>query len=121
MIIVSTAMMLYTCQSTANLHPLILVPGAGGNQFEARLTKEYKPTSLVCNRWYPLKKDFEGWFRIWFDPSVLLAPFTKCFNQRMKLYYDTDLDDYYNAPGVQTRVRHFGSTTSLLYLDPNLK
>ncbi|XP_059281227.1 lecithin-cholesterol acyltransferase-like 1 [Lycium ferocissimum] len=115
------AMMLYTCQATTNLHPLILIPGAGGNQLEASLTSEYKPTSLLCNRWYPLNKDSEGWFRIWFDPSVLLAPFTKCFNQRMKLYYQTHLDDYYNAPGVNTRITHFGSTKSLLYLDPHLK
>ncbi|KAK4341998.1 hypothetical protein RND71_037814 [Anisodus tanguticus] len=115
-------MLLYTnCQATTNLHPLILVPGAGGNQLEARLTSEYKSTSLLCNRWYPLKKDSEGWFRIWFDSSVVLAPFTKCFNQRMKLYYQTHLDDYYNAPGVNTRITQFASTNTLLYLDPNLK
>lgn len=114
--------MLYTnCRATTNLHPLILIPGAGGNQLEASLTSKYKSTSLWCNKWYPLKKDSEGWFRIWFDPSVLLAPFTKCFNQRMKLYYQTHLDDYYNAPGINTRITHFGSTKSLLYLDPNLQ
>lgn len=114
--------MLYTnCQATTNLHPLILIPGAGGNQLEASLTSKYKSTSLWCKKWYPLKKDSEGWFRIWFDLSVLLAPFTKCFNQRMKLYYQTHLDDYYNAPGINTRITHFGSTKSLLYLDPNLQ
>lgn len=37
------------------------------------------------------------------------------------LYYDPELDDYRNAPGVETRAPHFGSTQSLLYLDPHLK
>lgn len=115
------AVMMYTCQAASNLHPLILIPGNGGNQLEARLTAAYKPTSLLCNRWYPIERNKEGWFRLWFDPSVLLAPFTTCFAQRMTLYYDPDKDDYHNAPGVQTRVPHFGSTQSLLFLDPNLK
>ncbi|KAG8494076.1 hypothetical protein CXB51_011554 [Gossypium anomalum] len=115
------AMMLCVCKATSTLHPLILVPGSGGNQLEARLTTGYKPSGLFCGRFYPISKDKEGWFRLWFDPSVLLAPFTKCFNQRMMLYYDPDLDDYCNAPGVETRVPEFGSTNSLLYLNPNLK
>ncbi|KAJ0026020.1 hypothetical protein Pint_08626 [Pistacia integerrima] len=113
--------MLCTCQATSNLHPLILVPGNGGNQLEARLTSDYKPSSLLCNRWYPTSRDKNGWFRLWFDLSVLFAPFTNCFAERMMLYYDPDLDDFYNAPGVETRAPHFGSTQSLLYLDPNLK
>ncbi|XP_057794334.1 lecithin-cholesterol acyltransferase-like 1 [Salvia miltiorrhiza] len=118
----SLAMVLYTwCRASSALHPVVLIPGAGGNQLEARLTGTYKPSSLLCNRWYPLNKDPDGWFRIWFDPSVLLRPFTKCFSERMKIYYDPHLDDYHNAPGVETRVPSFGSTDSLLYLDPNLK
>ncbi|KAF5461946.1 hypothetical protein F2P56_018004 [Juglans regia] len=121
--LVSVAVMLYTCHAGSNLHPLILIPGNGGNQLEARLTAGYKPSSLYCyKRWNPVApQNKEGWFRLWFDPSVLLAPFTKCFAERMMLYYDSDLDDYRNAPGVETRVPHFGSTQSLLYLDSNLK
>ncbi|KAL6216714.1 hypothetical protein ACLB2K_009933 [Fragaria x ananassa] len=115
------AMMMYTCQAVSNLHPLILIPGNGGNQLEARLTKDYKPSSLLCNRWYPIERNKEGWFRLWFDPTVLLAPFTTCFAQRMTLYYDQEKDDYSNAPGVETRVPHFGYSQSLLFLDPNLK
>ncbi|KFK28803.1 hypothetical protein AALP_AA7G050500 [Arabis alpina] len=99
---------------TATCHPLILVPGNGGNQLEARLDKDYKPGSFWCMR-------SGGWFTLWFDPTVLLSPFTKCFNERMLLYYDADLDDYQNAPGVHTRVPHFGSTKSLLCLNPLLR
>ncbi|KAJ0519875.1 hypothetical protein HanIR_Chr10g0453211 [Helianthus annuus] len=44
----------YTCHAMINnnhqkqLHPIILIPGAGGNQLEARLTTEYKATSLCA-------------------------------------------------------------------------
>ncbi|GAB2269584.1 hypothetical protein Dimus_004506 [Dionaea muscipula] len=117
------------------LHPVILVPGTGGNQLEARLTADYKPSSLLCRTWRyrygrlniiggdddPTTIDRDGWYRIWFDPKMLAAPFTKCFSERMMLYYDPVADDYHNAPGVEMRVPHFGSTKSLLYLDPSLK
>ncbi|CAL4944175.1 unnamed protein product [Urochloa decumbens] len=101
-------------------HPVILIPGAGGNQLEARLTEEYKPCSLACRVWPPVRGR-GGWFRLWFDPSVLLAPLTRCFAERMTLYYDAVADDYRNAPGVETRVSDFGSTSTLRYLDPSLK
>ncbi|XP_021754696.1 lecithin-cholesterol acyltransferase-like 1 [Chenopodium quinoa] len=107
---------------SSSLHPIVLVPGSGGNQLEARLTAKYKPSSLICRAYPgPLHKDKDGWYRIWFDASVLLAPYTKCFAERMMLHYDPVSDDYFNAPGVETRVPHFGSTQSLSYLDPNLK
>lgn len=117
------ATMISMCQAMGNnVYPLILVPGNGGNQLEARLDREYKPSSVWCSSWlYPIHKKSGGWFRLWFDAAVLLSPFTRCFNDRMMLYYDADLDDYQNAPGVLTRVPHFGSTKSLLYLDPRLR
>ncbi|KAM7516973.1 hypothetical protein LguiA_006556 [Lonicera macranthoides] len=121
LIFISMAIMLQACQASSYLHPLILVPGSGGNQLEARLTASYKPTSLFCSRLNPIHKDKDGWFRLWFDPTILLAPFTQCFAERMSLYYEPEVDDYRNAPGVETRVPHFGSTQSLLYLDPHLK
>jgi len=44
-------------------HPVVLIPGAGGNQLEARLTEDYKPSSLVCRVW-PLVRGRGGWFRL---------------------------------------------------------
>uniref|UniRef100_A0ACD5X3V6 Uncharacterized protein n=1 Tax=Avena sativa TaxID=4498 RepID=A0ACD5X3V6_AVESA len=102
------------------LHPVILIPGSGGNQLEARLTDDYRPSSLTCRVW-PLVRGRGGWFRMWFEPSVVVAPLTRCFAERMMLYYDADADDYRNAPGVETRVARFGSTSTLRYLDPTLK
>ncbi|RZC15034.1 Lecithin-cholesterol acyltransferase-like 1 isoform A [Glycine soja] len=79
--------LLCTC-GASNFDPLILIPGNGGNQLEARLTNH-----------------------------VILAPFTQCFAERMTLHYHQELDDYFNTPGVQTRIPHFGSTNSLPYLN----
>eukprot|EP00262_Sarcandra_glabra_P014936 TRINITY_DN4501_c0_g1_i1.p1 TRINITY_DN4501_c0_g1~~TRINITY_DN4501_c0_g1_i1.p1 ORF type:complete len:122 (+),score=9.77 TRINITY_DN4501_c0_g1_i1:81-446(+) len=114
-LLIPMALMLNTWQAMSELHPLVLVPGSGGNQLEARLSECYKPSSIWCSR----RKG--EWFRLWFDPSVLIAPLTRCFAERMTLYYDPDSDDYQNAPGVETRVPYFGSTQGLLCLDPHLK
>lgn len=104
---------------TSALHPVILIPGAGGNQLEARLTTDYRSKNIICQ----LSALSRGgnWFRLWFDPTVLLGPLTRCFAERMKLTYLAAVDDFRNAPGVDTRVPLFGSTQSLLYLDPHLK
>lgn len=102
------------------IHPLVIIPGSGGNQLEARLSREYRSSSLFC-RLIQNNKDKDGWFRLWFDPTVLLSPFTRCFAERMTLYYREDINDYRNAPGVETRVPDFGSVEGLLYLDPRLK
>jgi lysophospholipase-3 len=102
------------------LHPVILIPGSGGNQLEARLTDDYRPSTLTCRVWPPVRGR-GGWFRMWFEPSVVVAPLTRCFAERMMLYYDRDADDYRNAHGVETRVSDFGSTSTLRYLDPTLK
>ncbi|XP_020083777.1 lecithin-cholesterol acyltransferase-like 1 [Ananas comosus] len=100
------------------LHPVVLIPGNGGNQLEARLTSEYEPSSLVCR----LNKNGGWWFRLWFDPAaVVLRGLTRCFAERMTLRYDPQIDDYRNAPGVDTRVPYFGSARGIRYLDPHLK
>ncbi|KAG0455683.1 hypothetical protein HPP92_023471 [Vanilla planifolia] len=101
------------------LDPVVLIPGAGGNQLEARLTSDFRTSSIICGLSALTKRG--DWFRLWFDPTVLVPPLTRCFAERMKLSYDPAVDDFRNAHGVDTRVPRFGSTGSLLYLDPNLK
>lgn len=104
---------------TMAIHPVILIPGAGGNQLEARLTTDYHSRSIICQLSALSRRG--NWFRLWFDPTVLLAPLTRCFAERMELAYLAAIDDFRNAPGVETHVPRFGSTESLLYLDPHLK
>ncbi|XAR61981.1 Phosphatidylcholine--sterol O-acyltransferase [Bertholletia excelsa] len=103
------------------LHPLILVPGNGGNQLEARLTAASTRPQAYSARGATRLTRTGGLVRLWFDLTVLFAPYTRCFAHRMMLYYDSAVDDYRNAPGVETRAPHFGSTKALLYLNPCLK
>ncbi|KAM0949950.1 putative phosphatidylcholine--sterol O-acyltransferase [Dioscorea sansibarensis] len=100
------------------LHPLIIIPGQGGNQLEARLNnKQYKPLKRECGA---MSED-GNWFRLWMDCSILENPLTlPCFADQMRLHYDALLDDYGNTPGVETRVPFFGSTHGFLYKDPDL-
>ena len=46
-VVVVMLSLLCTC-GASNLDPLILIPGNGGNQLEARLTNQYKPSSFIC-------------------------------------------------------------------------
>lgn len=63
-----TATITLMSQATGNVHPLILIPGNGGNQLEARLDRDYKPSSIWCSSWLnPVRKKSDGWFRLWFD------------------------------------------------------
>lgn len=103
--------------SNNSLHPIVIVPGTGGSQLEAKLTDEYNSSSALCKRW-SWERD---WFRIWFDVSVLVAPLTECFAERVSLVYDPHTDEFHNAPGVETRVPYFGTTKGMQYLDPSLK
>lgn len=110
---------LYSAAAGADLHPVILIPGAGGNRLEARLTTDHRPTGIICRLSALLR--YRQWFPLWFDPAVLLPPLTRCFAEQIKLTYDASVDDFRNAAGVQTRVPDFGSTRSLLYLNSHLK
>lgn len=103
--------------SKNGLHPVVIVPGTGGSQLEARLTDEYNTSSATCRRW-SWERD---WFRIWFDVSVLVGPLTDCFAERVSLVYDPHADEFHNTPGVETRVPYFGTTNGMQYLDPSLK
>lgn len=111
--------LLCTC-GASNFDPLILIPGNGGNQLEARLTNQYKPSTFICESWYPLIKKKNGWFRLWFDSSVILAPFTQCFAERMTLHYHQELDDYFNTPGSLTLVPPTPFLISSKYIHPFL-
>lgn len=98
-----------------NLSPVVLVPGTGGNQLEARLTKDYKPNSFWC---YSFSS---GYFRLWLDALSLIPPFTSCFAERMKLVYNEETKRFENLHGVETRVPHWGTTDGMEYLDPTFK
>ncbi|CAL4965168.1 unnamed protein product [Urochloa decumbens] len=87
------------------LHPIVLVPGVSCSELEARLTDAYRPSTPHCGA---LKG--KGWFGLWANCSELPAHhYVDCFIEQMRLVYDPAAGDYRNLPGVETRVRNFGS------------
>lgn len=99
--------------------PVIIIPGDGGNQLEARLTD--KPS--VPHWWCSKTSD---WFRLWLDPKQLLPLEVDCWADNMRMEFKPSSvaqgeSPYVNAPGVETRVIDWGGTASLEYLDPTLE
>jgi lysophospholipase-3 len=94
---------------------VVIVPGTGGNQLEARLTADYEANKPWC---HSFRKDY---FRLWLDVKTLFPPFTTCFADRLSLDYNSQSDAYSNIKGVETRVPFFGTTEGMEYLDPSLK
>lgn len=100
-----------TCSRKALLSPIVIVPGDGSNQLEARFKKETTP-SWLCQKQ-------SGWFRLWLKTSDLLLS-TSCWADTIKLLYDEENDTLSNNVGVETRVPGFGDTSGIEELDPSV-
>jgi len=90
--------------------PIVIIPGDGGNQLEAKLNKP--PDNTGC----PLHKD---WYRLWLDVWSLKGQRLKCWADNIKLVYNAATRQSRNVLGVSTRVPGFGQTSSVEYLDPS--
>ncbi|CAL4917590.1 unnamed protein product [Urochloa decumbens] len=106
------------------LHPVVLLPGFGCSQLDARLTDAFDPAS-----WAPsccggvLRGTKKGWFRLWNNHTALqedlaLVP---CYAELLRLVYDPAGGDYRNVPGVETSVVAFGTTRGFGYGDPAMR
>lgn len=89
--------------------PVVIIPGDGSNQLEARLNKPSTVSSL-CSK----KSD---WYRLWLSTTQLLVG-TRCWADNIRLLYDEEHDVLTNNLGVETRVPDFGGTSSFEELDP---
>lgn len=89
-------------------YPVILVPGDGGCQFEARLNKTDSP------HWYCSKQS--DWFTLWL--STLELEVVDCLVDNMKLLYNNVSRVTFNTPGVEIRQPGFGNTSTVEWLDP---
>ena len=93
--------------------PVLIVPGDGSNQLEAKLDKP-----SVTHLWCDKKAD---WFRLWLSTAELLVPTAlDCWCDNIRLAYDATTDALTNAPGVSVRAPDFGGTSSLEELDPSV-
>lgn len=89
-------------------YPVILVPGDGGCQIEARLNKTTSP------HWYCYKQS--DWYTLWL--SGLQLELVECMVDNMRLLYDNVSHVTHNTPGVEIRVPGFGDTPTVEWLDP---
>ncbi|CAN6171355.1 unnamed protein product [Urochloa humidicola] len=96
------------------IHPVVLVPGFGCSDLEARLTEAYRPSAPWCGA-----MKGKGWFELWKNVSDLAAhDYVGCFLQQMRLLYDPTTNEYRNLPGVETRVPNFGSPRAFRNKNP---
>jgi lysophospholipase-3 len=95
-----------------NLPPVVLVPGDGGSQFEAKLDKPSSP-HVWC------EKKTDGWFPLWLSLELLAPYILDCTVDNLRLVYDKNTRTTINSPGVQTRQPGFGNTSSVEWLDPS--
>mmetsp|Transcript_85098 Transcript_85098/g.164971 ORF Transcript_85098/g.164971 Transcript_85098/m.164971 type:complete len:607 (+) Transcript_85098:158-1978(+) len=98
--------------------PIIIVPGLGGSQMEARLVNKSRTPSLLCH----------GGTREWFALWLNLEPFVNsrigrllCWTDNVRLEWDLPSHTPHSPSGVEVRVSHASknSTESVERVDAN--
>ncbi|XP_033208976.1 group XV phospholipase A2-like [Belonocnema kinseyi] len=102
----------YRLKEGSNRSPVVLIPGDGGSQVEARLNK----TSAVH---YICEKTSSGFFNIWLNLELLVPVVIDCWIDNMKLIYDNVTRRTSNQDGVEIRIPGWGDPFVVEYLDPS--
>ncbi|KAL6443139.1 hypothetical protein ACFW04_002827 [Cataglyphis niger] len=97
---------------TKQISPVILIPGDGGSQIEAKINK----TSVVH---YICEKISNDYFSLWLNMELLVPVVIDCFIDNLKLNYDNVTRITSNQPGVDIRVPGWGNPFVVEYIDPS--
>jgi len=95
--------------STSLLHPILIVPGDGGSQIEARLNR-----SKSVHWWCANNAD---WYDLWLNIEQMVPVAVDCWEENIKLQYNFADHSTSNSDGVETRIPGFGTTFPVEYLD----
>nr|XP_047127171.1 phospholipase A2 group XV isoform X2 [Hydra vulgaris] len=109
--ILKRILLLICIDNTLSLAPIVIVPGIGGSQIEAKLNRD-QSTYYWCYKQYP------NWFTLWLSIEELFPIVEKCLAENIKTNYNDTTKTMENAKGVYTRVPDFGNTTAIEWLDP---
>lgn len=96
----------------ATISPVILIPGDGGCQLEAKLNKS-EVVHYIC------EKTTTDYFNIWLNMELLVPMVIDCWIDNIKLTYDNVTRKTTNPPGVDIRVPGFGGSETVEWLDPS--
>lgn len=99
-------------QNTWGLSPVILIPGDGGCQLEAKLNK----TDVVH---YICAKTSTDYFNIWLNLELLVPFVIDCWVDNLRLEYDNVTRTTKNPPGVDVRVPGWSNPEPVEWLDPS--
>lgn len=97
--------------SATRLSPVIMLPGDGGSRLQAKLDR-LNVTHKYCER------KTNDWFDLWLNLSLLVPFAFDCWLDNMKLEYNYTTRRTQNSPGVSVRVKDFGKSESVEYVDP---
>uniref|UniRef100_A0A914VNE4 Uncharacterized protein n=1 Tax=Plectus sambesii TaxID=2011161 RepID=A0A914VNE4_9BILA len=93
--------------------PVVLVPGDGGSQIEAKLVGKPEVVHYVC------QKVTQDYFDLWLNLELFLPYVIDCWVDNMKLFFNETTNKTENSPGVVTRVPGWGNTSTVEWLDPS--
>jgi len=119
-----TATLTTNALSSSKYSPIILIPGDGGNQLEARQNPSagHCVNGEECRLSKSCRNSGESigpWSRLWLDVWQLRSSKLGCWADTIRLVYDRDSRKSHNVAGVETRVQGWGNTDSVEYLDPS--
>lgn len=96
-----------------SLRPVVIVPGTGGSQLQAKLNKP-SVKHFYCSK-------TSDWYTLWLSVTQLLPPAINCWVDNIQLLFNNTTKTYTNNVGVETRVPGWGTTEAIEYLDPSIK
>ncbi|XP_052747315.1 phospholipase A2 group XV [Bicyclus anynana] len=99
-------------RNSLGLSPVILIPGDGGSQLEAKLNK----TNAVH---YICAKTSTDYYNIWLNLELLVPFVIDCWVDNLKLEYDNVTRTTKNPPGVDIRIPGWGNPEPVEWLDPS--